>query len=150
MPPPPFAEPRAVLAERVEVLTVTVPKLAMPPPLEALLPKPGAPPRVELLTVSVPVLAMPPPLLEALLREGEEDPVPGTGVGDRLAQRAGTAVLGIGHRQGAGEGGGGGQHSQRQHQEEAGKQTAPSPPVRFPWRSRGERGRRSGGPRVFH
>src|SRR5215217_9447636 len=49
----------ALLPEMVELLTVSVPEgwLYMPPPRPAILPE-----RVELLTVSVPALCMPPPM----------------------------------------------------------------------------------------
>src|SRR5918995_2871668 len=73
MPPPP-SQITAPLAERVELLTVSVPALYMPPPAQ----REVLPERVELLTVSVPesVLYMPAPLLElvaeALLPERVE------------------------------------------------------------------------------
>src|SRR5215207_1587285 len=67
MPPP--RPPVALLPERVELLTVSVPlELYMPPPELALLPQ-----RVELLTVSVPLeLNMPPPPELALLPQRVE------------------------------------------------------------------------------
>ena len=60
--PPPSAptgkRPPALLPEKVLLVTVSVPTLAMPPPpMPALLPE-----KVLLVTVSVPPLEMPPPL----------------------------------------------------------------------------------------